>query len=72
LHGDVDVDTILDLARRPLGDDHGILVEERGTPVKVEVNERVNLYVAVELHVVGRCRGPRSRHDHPEALCYKS
>jgi hypothetical protein len=51
LNGDVDVDSIVDLARRPSDEAHTILVEESRTEVSVEVNERVYVYVAVKLKV---------------------
>ena len=49
MDGDVDVDTIFDLARRPSRHGSGILVEDCGRRVKVE--GRVNVYVAVKLKV---------------------
>jgi hypothetical protein len=48
--GNVDVDSILDLARRPSGHRREVLVENRRTRVKV--NDRVNVYVAVKLKVL--------------------
>ena len=58
LDGNVDVDSILDLAALTSGHSRGMLVEKSPKrAVKVDVNDRVNLYVAVKLKVVGRRRG---------------
>jgi hypothetical protein len=51
LDGDVDLDSILDLARRPPVTVAGMLVEKSPNLVEVDVNDRVNLYVAVKLEV---------------------
>jgi hypothetical protein len=82
LDGNVDVDSIFDLARRPSGHGRGMLVEQSSNGVEVDVNDRVNLYVAVKLKVwvdvEVLVEGPRSNHDRPRRLvlhvlrCYRS
>jgi len=55
LDGDVDVDSLVDLAPRPTGPTPPVRPDER--PVNLEVNEGVNLNVAVNLNEVGQGQG---------------
>jgi hypothetical protein len=61
LNGDVDVEPIVDLARRPPGQFNESSSRSNPKMVKVEDNDRVNVNVAVNLNAVGRrrCQGRR-------------
>src|SRR5215468_3120756 len=58
VNGDVDVDSTVDLARRPSGGLR-ILVEESRPMVNVEVNDGVNVYGHVNLNDGGQGQGRR-------------
>jgi hypothetical protein len=62
----VDVDSIVDRARRPIGT--SIFLENDQGPVQVEDNDRVNVQVAVKLNVGGDVEA-MVKVDDPSARC---